>query len=81
VEPGDEDRRLMAEFGGSLRAARERAGLTQEQVAQRLGLTQSFVSHVERGRRNLTTTAMGAFARAIGCKLTFLFTPNSVENR
>ncbi len=36
-----------------LRQARERAGLTQEQLARRLGQTQSFVSKCERGERRL----------------------------
>ncbi|HUN80509.1 MAG TPA: helix-turn-helix transcriptional regulator [Phycisphaerae bacterium] len=34
-----------------LREARENAGLTQEQLADRLGQTQSFVSKCERGEQ------------------------------
>ena len=36
-----------------LHNARKRAGLTQEQVAERLGKTQSFISKCERGERRL----------------------------
>ena len=36
-----------------LQEAREEAGLTQEQLALRLGESQSFVSKVERGERRL----------------------------
>ena len=44
------------EYGAVLRVlqeAREEAGLTQEQLAMRLGESQSFVSKVERGERRL----------------------------
>ncbi|MCK4794908.1 MAG: helix-turn-helix transcriptional regulator [Desulfobacteraceae bacterium] len=36
-----------------LRKARQDAGLTQEQLAERLGQTQSFISKCERGERRL----------------------------
>lgn len=65
----------MTEIGRRLQAARQRAGLSQTQVAERLGLTRAHVSHVEGGHRNLTITTMGAFARAIGCTLTVILTP------
>jgi transcriptional regulator with XRE-family HTH domain len=38
------------EFGQRLREARERAGLTQAQVAERLGLRQTHISRVEHGQ-------------------------------
>jgi transcriptional regulator with XRE-family HTH domain len=63
----EEEQRLRIEFGRSLRAARNRAGLTQAEVAARLGVTQVYVSYVERGLRNLTLPAAAALARAVGC--------------
>jgi transcriptional regulator with XRE-family HTH domain len=39
--------------GGALADARERAGLTQQQVAKRLRKPQSFVSSYERGQRRV----------------------------
>ncbi len=36
-----------------LKKARESAGVTQVQLAERLGQTQSFVSKIERGERRL----------------------------
>jgi transcriptional regulator with XRE-family HTH domain len=39
--------------GAALMAARERAGLTQQQLARRLRKPQSFVSNYERGQRRL----------------------------
>jgi transcriptional regulator with XRE-family HTH domain len=48
-----------------LRQARERAGLTQEQVAERLELTQTFVSKCERGERRLDIIELRDLCRAI----------------
>jgi transcriptional regulator with XRE-family HTH domain len=71
----------MSDFGRNLRAARERAGLSQTQLGRHLGFSQPYVSAVEAGRRNLTLTAMNAFARAVGCTLSVLLTPIDSEKR
>jgi transcriptional regulator with XRE-family HTH domain len=49
-----------------LRTARTRAGLTQTQLAERLGQTQSFVSKCERGERRLDLVEAREFCVAIG---------------
>ncbi len=53
-------------FLGGLREARRSAGLTQVQLASRLGQTQSFVSKCERGERRLDLVEARAFCLAIG---------------
>ncbi|MBK9155069.1 MAG: helix-turn-helix transcriptional regulator [Chloracidobacterium sp.] len=53
-------------FLEQLRKAREEKGLTQTDVAQKLGQTQSFVSKVERGERRLDIVELRAFCIAIG---------------
>jgi transcriptional regulator with XRE-family HTH domain len=52
-----------------LREARLAAKLTQEQLAERLGETQSFVSKCERGERRLDLVQMKAFCHALGTTL------------
>lgn len=52
-----------------LRKAREEQGLTQTEVAERLGQTQSFVSKVERGERRIDIVELRAFCNAIGIDL------------
>ena len=52
-----------------LKATRQRLGVTQEELAARLGETQSFVSKCERGERRLDVVELGAFCRALGCTL------------
>lgn len=52
--------------GGRLRAARERLGLKQEDLAGLLGKTAGFISDVERGRRNVTLDWLADVADKIG---------------
>ena len=46
--------------------ARDRAGLTQEKLARRLGKNQSFVAKYEGGERRLDVIEFIVIARAIG---------------
>jgi transcriptional regulator with XRE-family HTH domain len=48
-----------------LKKTRKKAGLTQEQLAERLGETQSFVSKCERGERRLDVVEVRAFCLAL----------------
>ncbi len=52
-------------FLSCLRSARERQGLTQVEVAERLGETQSFISKCERGERRLDIVETRNFCRAL----------------
>jgi transcriptional regulator with XRE-family HTH domain len=52
-----------------VRALRLKAGLTQTEVAERLGVTQSHVSDVERGSRRLDVIELGDLARICGTSL------------
>lgn len=47
-------------------AARTRAGLSQEEVAQRMGTTQSVVARLESGRRSPSMRTVQRFAQAVG---------------
>lgn len=51
-----------------LRQARADAGLTQHELAARLGQTQSWVSKCERGERRLDVVEVRAFCRALGIR-------------
>ncbi len=52
-----------------LKATRQRKGVTQQQLAARLGQTQSFVSKCERGERRLDVVELRTFCRALGWTL------------
>lgn len=47
-------------------AARARAGLTQNEVAQRMGTTQSVIARMESGKRPPSMHTMQRFAQAVG---------------
>jgi transcriptional regulator with XRE-family HTH domain len=45
---------------------RKEAGLTQEQLAERCGLSQQYLSGLEQGRRNPTVVTLYELAMALG---------------
>lgn len=49
----------MSTFGQTIRARRLALGLPQERLAREIGVSKSYLSHVEKGRRPVTAT-MGA---------------------
>lgn len=51
-------------------AERRKAGLTQEIVAQRMGVPQSVVGRLESGSHSPTLTTLARYAEAVGCRLT-----------
>jgi transcriptional regulator with XRE-family HTH domain len=57
--------RRQKQFQKALADARERAGLTQAQLAVRLGRPQSFVSKFENGERRLDVIEFLDVARAL----------------
>jgi transcriptional regulator with XRE-family HTH domain len=57
---------LDPELAARLRAARERAGLSQRDVAERIGATQTMVCVWERGRYEPTLTALRRLAEIYG---------------
>ena len=59
--------------------ARSRAGLTQEQVAERMATTQSVVARLESGRVRPSTKTLERYARATGMRLRISFEPVEVR--
>ena len=66
--------REYAVFLAELRAARKRRGVTQVEMAGRLGETQTFVSKVERGERRLDVIELRRFCQALQLPLTSFVT-------
>lgn len=66
-----------------LREARHNAGLTQQQVAQALGIKQHFVSRFETGERRIDPVHLWRFATLYGYPLEFFFpkTKSSKQKR
>jgi len=53
-------------FLKALREARQSGGLTQIELAKRIGETQSFVSKCERGERRIDVIELRTFCAALG---------------
>ncbi|MDR2334352.1 MAG: helix-turn-helix domain-containing protein [Burkholderiaceae bacterium] len=49
-------------------AARTRAGLTQADVAARMGTTQSVIARIEGGKATPSLRSVQRYAEAIGCR-------------
>ncbi|MBY8821055.1 helix-turn-helix domain-containing protein [Sphingomonas colocasiae] len=52
-------------FGNNVRQARVASGMSQEELAFQAGLARSYMSDVERGRRNPTVKIVGQIAAAL----------------
>ena len=55
-------------IGANLHRARVRAGLTQEQLAEKAELDLRFLQRVERGQTNLSVSVLVALADALAIK-------------
>lgn len=68
---------LEEEFAlaSALIEARSRAGLTQEELAERMQTSQSAIARMESGRTIPSGTTLKRFARATGTRLRIAFEP------
>jgi transcriptional regulator with XRE-family HTH domain len=73
--------RLGPEFdlARALIEARAAAGLTQAELAERMGTTQSVIARLESGRVQPTTATLQRLARATGTRLRIAFEPVGAE--
>lgn len=53
------------ELAATLKAARERSGISQRALSARAGVPQSHISRIERGHVNLTVSSLTAIANAL----------------
>ena len=53
-------------FAHNLRRLRNRAGISQEELADRAGLHRTYISSVECGRRNISLENIFLLAEALG---------------
>jgi putative transcriptional regulator len=58
-------------IGGVIKAAREQAGLSQEQLAQKLGVTRQTVGSWERGKTQPSLTMIALLCKLLDINVTF----------
>jgi transcriptional regulator with XRE-family HTH domain len=59
-------------FGRHLRELRQKYGVTQQQLSIATGLTEGYISNMERGLKVPSLTTILRLAVALGCKATDL---------
>jgi len=62
-----------AHIGASLRAQREKIGLTLREVARRIGVSASLISQIERDKVNPSVSTLYALVRELGLSMGDLF--------
>ena len=60
---------VMVRFGKRLRQIREQVGVSQEKLGEKAKLHRTYVSSVERGKRNISLLNIERLARALGVSL------------
>jgi transcriptional regulator with XRE-family HTH domain len=64
---------VAVQFGNRVRKLRLRLGLSQEKFAASCGLDRTYISSLERGRRNVSLKNIAIIAQALGVTLAELF--------
>jgi transcriptional regulator with XRE-family HTH domain len=67
-------------FGQNLRRYRLEAGLSQEAVAERMGVDRAHISSMERGQQNVTILTVLQVAQAVHCRSAELLNEDSAES-
>ncbi len=64
---------VKVEFGNRLRKLREAKGLTQEVLGYNAGLDRTYISSVERGKRNISLESIECLAVALEIEIKEFF--------
>jgi transcriptional regulator with XRE-family HTH domain len=68
---------VHVELGERLRAIRQLRRRTLKEIASAAGISESFLSQLERGRTNATIATLQRLARALGIEVSDLFTTDA----
>lgn len=64
-----EKEKVAKEFGAFIREAREQRGLYQADVAEKLGVSRAYYTHIEAGNREIYFTTAINICRVLGLNL------------
>jgi transcriptional regulator with XRE-family HTH domain len=64
---------FLARLGDRIRKLRRRNGLTQVELAEKVGIDRSFLADVERGKRNASILNLALIAEGLGVTLSKMF--------
>jgi len=63
---------ITVRFGKRLRQLREKRGWTQVEMADALGIDRSYISDMERGKKNVCLPTMEVFVQGFGISISKL---------
>ena len=78
--PGDDDGAVHLELGERLRAIRQLRRRTLKDIASAAGISESFLSQLERGRTNATIATLQRLTTALGIEVSDLFTTHGLPH-
>lgn len=70
---------ILIRFGQRVRELRRSQGFSQEDLAERCNLDRTYISSLERGKRNVGLRNVAAIAAALGISLAQLFDQVNVD--
>ncbi len=63
---------ILIRFGERIRELRKKAGLSQEEFAERCQLDRTYIGGIERGERNVSLRNIALLAKALGVDISEL---------
>lgn len=65
--------KLPKSLGKKVQRFRKRIGLTQEQVAEKVGISRAYMGYIEQGRYSASLEVIEKIAKALRIKMSDLF--------
>ena len=69
----DTDREFLIEFGKKVQNLRRQHGLSQEELAYKVGFHRTYVGMIERGERNITLSNLKKLSKGLEVDIKDLF--------
>jgi len=67
------NKEVLKKFGVEVKKMRKEKGLTQQQLADRVGLHRTYIGMIERSEKNITLINIERITIALGVKIKDLF--------
>lgn len=71
---------IRKRFGRAVRQRRQELAISQEELTSRAQLHRTYVGDIERGARNLSLENIEKIARALGLRMSSLFSKYGVDD-
>jgi transcriptional regulator with XRE-family HTH domain len=62
-------RKIYRLLGEAIRTGRKRAGLSQEELAEKVNVTRNYIGMIERAEKKITLETLAKIAKALKCRV------------